>query len=56
MKINLAKLVRVIGRLVVAAPLVADAVRPIVKEVRKPKRIQRPSQPEQLERPEPVDE
>lgn len=46
MKSNLAKLLRVIGRLVVAVPLIAEAVRPIVKEVRKPKS---PEQPEQLE-------
>lgn len=39
MKINLPKLLRVIGRLVIAAPVIADAVRPIVNEVRKPKRI-----------------
>lgn len=38
MKINVAKLIRVIGRLVIAAPMVASAVKPVLNEVRKPKR------------------
>jgi hypothetical protein len=40
MKINLGKLLRVLGRVIVAAPAIIDAVKPVL---RKPRRSERES-------------
>ena len=39
MKVNLGKVLRIAGQLVVAAPMVVQAVVPIIKAIKKPKLI-----------------
>ena len=35
MKINLGKLLRVVGRVIVAAPVIIEAVKPVLRKVRR---------------------